>query len=868
VGLPMANLNSSSANFRAWFVEKARGLSGKAAVVAEKSRTDFRTLWSLVTSVALVLLVAASALQFGAWHKMESVKGPFPPAANAEGMVAVAVGETVPFQPLLVLRSDEVVSGTQPELRVRVNGEDRGNPGESLVSRFSRRLTYLYLTLPPGIPNNAGTVLTVKYSIKLHPAAYKLIVALLACLIGLRIGAIYLAREAGAPAKLFRATHRLTLSFVGVSWLVVATCALYAISIFYAVAAGYALPTAHVFMLLPKQAAATVAAVAPFTPIAMLVFAGIGTIASWLATLHVLDRRVVRRTEIILLRLWARAGLFVIFCIFLIGESVGPWAGVYRDADLAGSSFFGQLPFSDAMGYMESSSAQAISGHSTIIGARRPLAQALRDAFFLTSGYSHSVMILLQLGAIAVALFFAARSLARWHGIWVAIAFVGLIYSLARPFLATTLTEPLSLIPCLIALPFLIESFRRNSAAHGFVALGFITMALLVRMGSLFTIPAMGLWLAAAFGRDLKSKVRILILAGIAVISILVLNACLAALYSPQGVTVGSNFSLTLCGLSMGGSWNDCLLRIDTPPHLTESEQAILALQTAWDNVQANPALFVTSLLQNSRHYLRTFLVFHLSGYHDIFPSHPGDALGWAWGLLLLPGLIYVLRKRASFAERLWAPIIAASIVLSAAVVLADDGWRILFVTHALMAAGLALGYVAPASVAVPDHLPGPSSRFGFGMIAAATALLLAAPALSHAIMKSYLARHHLSAQANSKEDVLLGGNKMAGFVVTPDDAAPPASVASVRFSEFAALFRNNYFHSDPETLLAALATRLPFAFVWAPKVSVQWATYYVAPTKVLEEDVTAWRFTVERSSPLSSQYIVIGNVVEAQPVP
>src|SRR5262249_33307581 len=162
-----------------------------------------------------------------------------------------------------------------------------------------------------------------------------------------------------------------------------------------------------------------------------------------------------------------------------------------------------------------------------LLGARRPMAQALRDALMVTSDYSFVAAVTLQTLFVSIALYFSARSLARWRGIWTAVAFVGLVWMIARPFLPTTLTEPLALIIALAFVPYLLEALRSRSLANALVALTGLTVALMVRMGNLFLIPFMVVWLPIAFVVTLRDRLRVVLVACTCVAAVVLASAAL-----------------------------------------------------------------------------------------------------------------------------------------------------------------------------------------------------------------------------------------------------------------------------------------------------------------------------------------------------
>ena len=191
---------------------------------------------------------------------------------------------------------------------------------------------------------------------------------------------------------------------------------------------------------------------------------------------------------------------------------------------------------------------------------------------------------------LAVLLFWAARRIACWRGIWAGIAFFGFVFLLHRPYLTTTMTEPLGLACALLALVHVIEALRQGSLPHALVALAALTAALLMRMGSLFTIPFLVLWIAFFVGG--ARPWRIVALGALTVAMVVALQALLGWIYGSHVGVAGENFTYTICGLSLGTDWFDCLHRryaaeLAGMPDQRAIMQFVLA--RTWENICSIP---------------------------------------------------------------------------------------------------------------------------------------------------------------------------------------------------------------------------------------------------------------------------------------
>src|SRR5690348_14359968 len=279
-------------------------------------------------------------------------------------------------------------------------------------------------------------------------------------------------------------------------WIATGLAAFYCATIIYGLMAGYALPTATIFRMLHAHVISRFEdSLSRFALLVALTGTGLG----WLAKVRLIDEVQLQQNEIAAMALLRKYGLFISIAAFLLALTCsGGWDDSlvrhYED------SIMGIVPLSDANKYYTSPMQQVLTGHWSAFASRRPVAAGFRELLMMAVNFSEVGTLLVQSILIAAALFVAVLTIARWRGLWSAIAFSALIYLVARPFLSTILTEPLGLFWALISVAFTVEAMRLKSVVHAFLALTALTCSEVTRMGSLFTVPAFALWIAIAFG--------------------------------------------------------------------------------------------------------------------------------------------------------------------------------------------------------------------------------------------------------------------------------------------------------------------------------------------------------------------------------
>ena len=850
-------------------------LSAKAALVADvpaRLLRRFRLLLQWGLWILLALLTAELILELGLWKETESFRGPFKAESSTSRSYVVQLRQPDIARMLFDIRGDE-----RSDLRLWISGEPWGPPHtprdvirEGGTRAFTHRGNQIYFALPGEVTNSSDLEATATYSVRIRAKAVIATALIAAMLIWLRV---LLAGRAGELAG-FAHRWRFVVGIIlkGGSWAVVLTSALYAGSIIYGLLAGEALPTAT---LLRHPSFEWLVALEPFFGTGLLVFAGAGTLLARIGTWDSAWRDSMQESERALTRLWSRCGLSVILCLLLLSLSSGGWSGHIRPADRNYVSLAGLIPYSDANSYFIAALEQTTLGDWSAQAARRPLAAAFRQVTVWAgqiplASNIYLGTLLVQVGVLAVLLGLASRSILEMYGIWAGIAFTGAIYTLAREWLPTTMTEPLGLAWALVAIAFFAEAFRLRSPPHALVALGALTFALWTRMGSLLTLPFLALWIAFAFARSWSGRARLFFWACGVFAAVIGLNVLLAWMYGPPGVLTGGNFAFTLCGLSHGASWDTCYntYRIQLSS-LTEQQQAWFLLAKAWESFRQDPSVPFEAILANFRQFVTESAPTLMTGG----VTENRLKASWLASLALLPGIVYALKNRSSYLERSFWLSLLVSAALSAAIIM-KDGRRAMVVTDALMAWFLALGFSAPAVVTQRDNtLARWRWQTGAAVLVTIAAVFLLVPAFSRVLVEHEIASHAPVGPFADDKHFVAGGRQISGFLIIADEAGADevdtgTGVPALRWSKFVELIEMTRLEGEFGSFLKDLADKTPFALVTSVRfVGPRYSTLYIAPAKVIEQrDAWAWRLTLVPLEPNSSP--VFRRVVTAEKMP
>jgi hypothetical protein len=814
--------------------------------------------------LALLTLVAL-ALHFGAWKKEFKIAGPFAAETNpARHSLILEVPQEGPAawwrQPLI---GDTNEKPHESILELRIGGREMGPAHsqheairEGATGRFSHWDINVFFSLPLDVKNAPDTIATLRYSIR--PRAWvTFALAILSALLGSlvysmalrsfarRVWVLTLAGQRYAERPIGVVLRAPYLILFGLCCVGLIGSAVYVASSLYALAAGWALPTTALIRWSPI--AQWAASNEPYLGYLLLTCAGFGAIVTWLAGSYPQLRRSVEAEERMMRGFLLWSGFPIAACAFVLCISAMS-AGIVRPGDSNAMNIGGLIPFSDANGHIAAAYDQARDGIWITFAQRRLLASAFRSVLLFFGNYSLPAMMILQACLFAAAACFAAYRVAMWRGIWAATAFFGLTYIYARYFVPTALTEPLGLFWALLSVGFFVEAFRTGSVKPALVAFAITLVALMTRMGSMFTIPALLIWLVWQFGQGIAAKLRIGVVSIGILLGVLGMNTLLQKAYGTSQGSTGSNFAYVVCGLSMGTVWTGCPAKLAAEGVPLPADEATAARQLyalAWQNFSAQPQIFFKRLADGVEAFASQFPDVIWQGY-GMAIAEPDWLFRNVLTAISLIGFLYIAARRANSVELTFWALLWASIVASSSIVYFDDGTRTLAASHPLMALFFAMGLSSP--MLAPREVPSPSqsSRYGaLGLIVTA-ALFVCVPWIAHRFSPiSAMGGDSLVPKPN--EALVFGGRRMSGFLVVEDGLPLRSDVPTLHLADFAAIIEQSTVESY-QGLLHPVTPPLPFGFVFAPRLDgILSFSQFIVPAEVVgRRDVPAWHFQFE----------------------
>lgn len=299
---------------------------------------------------------------------------------------------------------------------------------------------------------------------------------------------------------------------------------------------------------------------------------------------------------------------FVVYAIYRIPGKIGhligltttmvlfalPLAGAWVSGHTQSILISGLIPVSDATNYY-------IDALRILNGADISSFSAMRPIFpgflaFLLSITGRNLMSALGIltALMGLASYIATREIQKTHGTEPAIIFLILMFLYFRHHSGTTLSESLAVTVSLLGIALLWQGKNMNKEGMALFGLVLSTLALNIRPGAMFVLPAFLLWGGWYFRGEKKYSVKFFVIGVMLIASVFLINKMMISVLAGPNQIAFSNFSWAFYGLVSGGnSW--------TYIHETHPEIFLLEIQEqnraiyklGLDLILQNPSLLI-----------------------------------------------------------------------------------------------------------------------------------------------------------------------------------------------------------------------------------------------------------------------------------
>ncbi len=230
------------------------------------------------------------------------------------------------------------------------------------------------------------------------------------------------------------------------------------------------------------------------------------------------------------------------------------WTSGYSTDKMIG----GLIPFRDAFDYYHGakfiSIGQLISNNSN--GATwRPLFPGFLASMLFIVQQNLQLSLAVIVALVGICYYFSVYLVNQNIGSLAAAVYMSLLYFYIQPLIGTAYTEPLGLALGSLGFALMWTAAKKQNVRDLIFGLIMVTVALSVRAGAFFILPALILWSGWAFRGERKFSFKY---AGISAVTLMIAFLAVNTVYDrlvvqPGGVPFG-NFAATLYGQVVGGA--------------------------------------------------------------------------------------------------------------------------------------------------------------------------------------------------------------------------------------------------------------------------------------------------------------------------
>jgi hypothetical protein len=277
-----------------------------------------------------------------------------------------------------------------------------------------------------------------------------------------------------------------------------------------------------------------------------------------------------------------------------------PLAGLWASGQTQSVVLSGLIPIADATSYYVDALRIMVDRDISVHSAMRPFFPGFLSVL-LSIVHGNLLFSLAILSVIAgIACYLAAREIQLTHGAEVSVFFLILMFLYFRAHSGTVMSESLAMPVAALGIGLI---WRGASTQKEWIALFGLTitaLALNIRPGAMFILPAIICWGCWFFRGSKKFSLKFLLIGSGLVLIIFFTNSLAIQFLAGPSSAGFANFSWALYGLASGGnSWSYVFNAHPELRVLQEPEQSRQIYRLAFELITQNPALFIKGALFN-----------------------------------------------------------------------------------------------------------------------------------------------------------------------------------------------------------------------------------------------------------------------------
>lgn len=645
--------------------------------------------------------------------------------------------------------------------------------------------------------------------------------------------------------------------------------AAYVSSFLYGVACGHALPSREIFLFFPGLATVF----APSSGLAKLLFfyALTGAVLSLLLQREQ-QQEFVTNILNALGKHWNIVSCLIIFSLIFATLGEEYFASSSNYFTLAGS-----LPYSDSNDHYISYTKYFYDGVMRDWVLRRPMAAFMGAAIHWLAGNDAGTAVQLRCLLLSFAIWASCAVMNKSFGVWSAVACMALEYAYLSydyvwtwaytylfTYLHTFMNEPLGFFWGCIAAALWLQALREKYLFWDLAAFSATLVGLLVRMGSMFLVPTLFLyvlwrWRKLHPGHGWWKKPLLGLCACTA--AIFLLNMTLASHGAADRQQTGSNYSYCFAGLTLGTDWVSAekyyIEKLRTLKN--EKQKSRFLYKEGIKNILRSPGVFIKRLAQGEVEFITNSNCF-------LFRN---------WYLVGLVAVLLVFRRKTVFSKSspgFWVAV-WAGILTSIPFIYFDESWRVNIFAYPFIACffSLALGR-RQVTGGPPDVQPLAVAPWLAMALPGALLLLMTSVALFPQLHTSGAIQRILKYKSSLPQrapHTYLVDSKGMGFLVVPDGEELDPTIPSMTWSTFQERY-HKFASGVDKAWFTDVFPKPPFVAYTQVPVSGGSSGYdfFIAPPDLLsDKNVLLWDFKTDGEISDSSTYVRWKVVRSATPV-
>lgn len=351
-------------------------------------------------------------------------------------------------------------------------------------------------------------------------------------------------------------------------------------------------------------------------------------------------------------------------------------AGLWISGDTQSVVLNGLIPLTDAAGYYSDATRLLYGADVSNFTAMRPFFAGMLSFFLWLSQRNLMTAVGIFTGITGFACYLASREIQKTHGTEVAAFFLMLMFLYYRHHSGTTMSESLGVPISLLGVGLLWRGASKNKEWTALFGIAMIALALNIRPGAMFVLPALLLWGGWIFRGQSRFSFKFFGLGVVAILFVFFVNSRMIAFVSNSGGVPFENFAWAFYGLASGGkSWAYVFEANPQLALLKDNEVTPAIYKLAFELILTDPSLIVKGAL----FYWRMFFSnTWYNAYAFVAGHNYWVNLGARWGMYALNILgIYSWFKKRENAYTSLAVLTALGVLASVPFVPPTDAYRV-----------------------------------------------------------------------------------------------------------------------------------------------------------------------------------------------